>query len=528
MENEGQAATLLGERYQLGDQVGKGRVGTVHVATDTKSGAKVAVKLISPLFVPSSRSFDYLSTQLERRLPVEHPNILRLLDIGKAEGTALTPSLYLVIEYVDAPTLADRIAMLHTSPFSLRQVLRILKDIADAVLLLHSKGIIVSDLNPKRIFLCGEDCVKLPAFSYTSSVQWIKDPAHHTAATAVDYRYAAPEMFDAGTIRLGEAASDMYLYGILAFQLACGIVPYEANRETLIQLHLHEPVPDTLKRSNVPTWYEELVASCMAKDPDSRISFAEISVLLEDKLKSTEAEVLDASPLYVQPNGIRVLFVEDNKLDQLSFARFAKNQRCPFTYKIARSVENAEQLLESREVDVVVSDFMLPDGTGVDVIRAAGKIPTIVLTGAGREDVAALALRAGAFDYLSKDMRCQHLAVLPQTVQRAFEWGNSQKARNALSDRICLLEDRLNASESRNETIHQKLQAALALIEKARDNEKDREKQTAALEALAGHLKECAEISSERIHRVKAEDDAEHNEQSAGESADAKAVEEVG
>ena len=217
-----------------------------------------------------------------------------------------------------------------------------------------------------------------------------------------------------------DAQSDVYLFGILAFELGCGTVPFDAGSEMTLKLQKSEPVPKTLVTVGLPKWYDEFVRRCMVKDPKKRAKIADLKTFLEGKLERNAPE-LGVKARVPAGNDLRVLFIEDNKLDQLSFARFAKKEPVAFNYTVANCLREARIALEHAEYDVVVSDYMLPDGTGVELISEAAPSPVIIVTGAGREDVAASALREGAFDYISKDVHHEYLRSIPLAVQRAYE-----------------------------------------------------------------------------------------------------------
>ena len=145
--------------------------------------------------------------------------------------------------------------------------------------------------------------------------------------------------------------------------------------------------------------------------------------------------------------GISVLFVEDNKLDLLSFERFAKSEAYSFTYLIASSVQSAKELLQDKHFDVVISDFMLPDGTGHDIARYVSPIPTILVTGADREDVIVSSGLSFVFDYLSKDINHQHLRALPHVVQRAYNFSKIVEERDCLVEKVRELEAKIRREQ---------------------------------------------------------------------------------
>jgi len=118
---------------------------------------------------------------------------------------------------------------------------------------------------------------------------------------------------------------------------------------------------------------------------------------------------------------IRLLLVEDDRVDQMAFSRMAQGERWPFDATLAGSLAEARTLLASREFDVVVTDYLLGDGVGLDLFPLLGSAPVIVTTASGNEEVAVLAMKSGATDYLVKDPQRNYLKVLPLTVQRALE-----------------------------------------------------------------------------------------------------------
>lgn len=409
----------LVDRYRAKRVLGAGRVSTVYEAVDLRSEKPIALKIFSPQWFPSEGSHDFLHSQLSKRLSLQHTGIVEIYDVLSLEVSGGSKTVGCSMELVEGMTLADRIARLHREPLSVREILTLLVQVVDALEFLHSNGIALKDFNPKRFMYTSDGKIKLPGFGFISSAEWTKNISHLSRFPGIDYRYLAPELCDVEHLGNGNLKSDIYMLGILAFELGCATPPFEANRETLIQLHKTEPPAKTLIDSGLPYWYDEFVRRCLEKSPDKRISLEELRTTLLYYLES-QLPALDSSPSFLPRSDVRVLFVEDNKLDQLTIARSAKQNRFPFAFKITHSVKRAKEILENGRIDVVVSDYMLPDGTALDVIKAAGHRPTVVVTGAGREDIAVMAIRAGAFDYIMKDSRNMHLRSLPDMVARAY------------------------------------------------------------------------------------------------------------
>ena len=85
----------------------------------------------------------------------------------------------------------------------------------------------------------------------------------------------------------------------------------------------------------------------------------------------------------------------------------------PYDYTIAGSVAEAKEILKSMRFDVIISDYILGDGTGLELFDLYKNLPVIVTTGSGNEEVAVEAMKLGACDYLIKDPEGHYLKTLP-------------------------------------------------------------------------------------------------------------------
>ncbi|MFB0525670.1 MAG: ATP-binding protein, partial [Phycisphaerae bacterium] len=124
----------------------------------------------------------------------------------------------------------------------------------------------------------------------------------------------------------------------------------------------------------------------------------------------------------------RVLLIEDDKLDQMTFERLVKEQQLPYDYKIAGSFAQAKNILDSNKFDVVIADYFLGDGTAFDVLNLMQDTPVLFATGAGNEEIAVKAMKAGAYDYMIKDVERNYLKVLPQVIEKALSHKKTEDA----------------------------------------------------------------------------------------------------
>jgi DNA-binding NtrC family response regulator len=132
---------------------------------------------------------------------------------------------------------------------------------------------------------------------------------------------------------------------------------------------------------------------------------------------------------------IRLLLIEDDPVDRMAFQRFAGEESFPYEYATARSISDAKRLLSSEGFDCVIADYQLGDGTAFDILELNLEIPVIITTGAGSEQIAVQAMKAGAYDYLIKDHERNYLKVLQVTVEGSLKQKRTEERVKIQSER---------------------------------------------------------------------------------------------
>ncbi len=161
-------------------------------------------------------------------------------------------------------------------------------------------------------------------------------------------------------------------------------------------------------------------------------------------------------------NRIRLLLIEDDLTDQLGFKRFVKKQSLPYNVEISGSVAEAITAL-SNNYDIIIADHALGDGTAFDVFEhIPTETPVIFVTGNGNEDVAVKALKAGAVDYLTKDIDGNYLKLLPHTIEQALK---SQADKQELAKHRHHLE---NLVKERTKELHQEIKQRKSIEQQLR------------------------------------------------------------
>jgi PAS domain S-box-containing protein len=137
----------------------------------------------------------------------------------------------------------------------------------------------------------------------------------------------------------------------------------------------------------------------------------------------------------------KILLIEDNELDQMAFKRFVDDNAIPYDYTIAGSVSEAQYALNCDRFDIIIADHSLGDGTAFDILTSAKDTPIIVVTGAGDEETAVKVWKAGAYDYLIKDLDQNYLKAIPITVENAVSHKMVEKKLQLLSGAVMSTDD---------------------------------------------------------------------------------------
>lgn len=414
--------SIFDEKYRIVELLQDERFSNSFLAQSIQDETIVRIDIFSQHDVPGERSLIQLESELQPRLAFNHPNIVRLIAFSRYTIAPDIVSLYMVTEHFESVSISTWMVETASKPMQFGQILGILKSVADALTYLHKELIPATSLHPKKLRINSALQVKLPAFSYLTSAQWLRDSSKLSRSTGTDYRYIAPEMVCESGVIVGDVKSDVYLFGILAFELVSGTLPFDGTKETIAQMHLTEPLPDLLRENNLSDWFDKLVLSCMAKVPVTRPFIDNVAQLLAEKISTLPEEELNHQIRYTSNQAVKVLFVEDNKLDQLFLSRLIKSENYPFKFTFATSVEKATQLLKNRSFDIVITDYMLPDGSAMDLLTLGTKLPMLVVTGSDSDQVRTQVFAAGAHECVAKETEQRHLKYIPRLINRTIEF----------------------------------------------------------------------------------------------------------
>ncbi|XOV93497.1 MAG: PAS domain S-box protein [Bacteroidota bacterium] len=118
---------------------------------------------------------------------------------------------------------------------------------------------------------------------------------------------------------------------------------------------------------------------------------------------------------------LKALFVDDDAFDQMALATMAEKSQLIQDFYVASSIREAKNELAKNDYNIIVTDYDLTDGSGIEIVRTYNDKPVIVLTGRGDEHISVNVMRAGAVDYLVKDIDSLHIKHLPSVMERAYK-----------------------------------------------------------------------------------------------------------
>ena len=118
---------------------------------------------------------------------------------------------------------------------------------------------------------------------------------------------------------------------------------------------------------------------------------------------------------------LRILLVENNSADQIAIQRLFQSQKLEYELVMADSLAQAQEYLDAAPYDLILLDYNLGDGTGLELLERIVDTPTIFIAGSSTEEEIIKAMKAGAYDFLVKDTQMNYLLRIPSTIEKAMK-----------------------------------------------------------------------------------------------------------
>jgi tetratricopeptide (TPR) repeat protein len=272
-------STTLGH-YRLDGAIGRGGMGEVYRAVDTRLHRAVAIKVMRDSSGAREQAVLRFLREARAASALNHPNIVTIHDVGE------TPAgeHFIVQELIEGCTLRS----LLDDALPLEQILDIGRQVARAVSAAHAAGIVHRDLKPENVMLRADGYVKVLDFGLAR----IEDPAAGERATRTNQdtspatllgttSYISPEAAQGGT---AGPPADIFALGIVLYELASGRRPFVAASTlgVLAAIVMEQPVPLARLKPSIPYAFDDLVQRMLAKAPERRPSAGEIADALTE------------------------------------------------------------------------------------------------------------------------------------------------------------------------------------------------------------------------------------------------------
>lgn len=255
---------VLESQYEVEKEIGRGGMGIVYRARDKRLKRPVAIKLLPPELAFRSEIRSRFLREAEMAAQFSHPNIVPIYSVDEREGL-----VYFVMALVEGENLGTRIAT--KGPVPPAEARRILREVGDALAYAHSQNTVHRDIKPDNILIdAATGRTMVTDFGIARAVSEGSDSKLTATGIAIGTpAYMSPEQ-SAGDRDI-DGRTDLYALGIVAYQMLCGDLPFNAtSAPALLVKHLSErPVPID-QRAMVPPDLARAVMLCLEKNPDDR------------------------------------------------------------------------------------------------------------------------------------------------------------------------------------------------------------------------------------------------------------------
>jgi TolB-like protein/tRNA A-37 threonylcarbamoyl transferase component Bud32/lipoprotein NlpI len=270
--------STFAERYQLIEELGRGGMGVVYKAHDTKLKRTVALKFLPQELTYVSEVKERFMREAQAAAALDHPNICTVHEFDEAEEKT-----YISMAYVEGQSLKKKI---EAGPLELDEAIRLATQVAEGLQEAHKKGVVHRDIKSANIMVTEKGQAKIMDFGLarvTGTTMMTKE-----GMTMGTIAYMSPEQ------ARGEAVdhrTDIWSFGVVLYEMFSGQLPFKGEHDQAVVYSIlnEQPSSITRLRSEIPIALEGVVCKALEKNPDKR--YQHIDELLEDLRSISEGIV---------------------------------------------------------------------------------------------------------------------------------------------------------------------------------------------------------------------------------------------
>ena len=245
--------------YKILEELGRGGMGVVYRAEDTKLGRIVALKFLAPRAIGGEDDRARFLHEAKAEAALSHPNICTIHEIDEADGRP-----FIAMQYIEGQDLGERI---REGPLALGEAADIALQAAAGLEEAHEKDIVHRDIKPANIMINKKGRVKIMDFGLAKALgRTMLTRADSTLGT---YAYMSPEQSRGDDV---DCRTDIWSLGVVLYEMITGRLPFRGDYEQAVVYSIlsEDPEPVTALRTGVPMELERIVSKCLRKDPGRR------------------------------------------------------------------------------------------------------------------------------------------------------------------------------------------------------------------------------------------------------------------
>jgi two-component system LytT family response regulator len=403
-------------QYRIVGELGRGGMGIVYRAQDTRLGREVALKVLPPSAAQDPHLKDRLLQEARAAASLVHPALCVVYEIAEAEGMT-----FVAMELVDGPTVAELIRHRSLPP---GRSAAIALEVADGLQQAHALGIVHRDLKPTNVMVTSSGRAKVIDFGLAKLLRPLpvldsgddtprrgqSDPGRIVGTAA----YMSPEQVRGGAV---DARSDVFSLGATLYEMIAGVPPFrrESGVETLHAVLKEEPPRLADLGLSAPALeFQGVLDRCLEKDPERRYAtmaafVADLEPVRQRLPAATGAHSVSRALTGPRPL-LRVLVVDDEEPARLLLREYLQAARDVLVVGECGNGFEAVKAVAEQKPDLVFLDIQMPKLDGFEVLELIGREVAVVFVTAFEEH-AIRAFEVNAVDYLLKPVAADRFAA---------------------------------------------------------------------------------------------------------------------
>jgi len=247
-------------KYRIIEEIGRGGMGIVYKAEDTKLKRTVALKFLPHQWISDAESRERFIHEAQAASALDHPNICTIYEIEETDDGRM----YIAMAFYEGESLREKIKR---EPLKTEEAVAIASQVAQGMAKAHQKGIVHRDIKPANILITNDGVAKIVDFGLAKLAGQVKLTREGTTIGTV--AYMSPEQARGDAV---DQRTDIWSLGVVLYEMLSGRLPFKGDYEpTLIHSILKtEPEPITKFRKDLPSGLAQIIAKALAKNSAAR------------------------------------------------------------------------------------------------------------------------------------------------------------------------------------------------------------------------------------------------------------------